>query len=75
VVVTYGGENVASSFLSKLAAKGVQHAVEEREKNDAPGVDAGPRRQGQVIADSTVSTKFLLHLAFVNMSKGIGRGW
>jgi hypothetical protein len=75
VVITYGGENVASSFLSKLAAKGVQQGIEERGKKEAPEVDSGPRRQGQVIADSTVSTKFLLYLAFVNMTKGIGRGW
>jgi hypothetical protein len=75
VVVTYGNENVASSFLSKVAAKGVQQTIEERSSKDAPVIDAGVRRQGQVIADSTVSTKFLLHLAFVNMSKGIGRGW
>ena len=75
VVITYGGENVASSFLSKLAAKGAQQTIEERSTNDAPEIDTGPRRQGQVIAESTVSTKFLLHLAFVNMTKGIGRGW
>jgi hypothetical protein len=75
VVITYGGENVASSFLGKLAAKGVQQAIEERNAKDAPAEDPGPRRHGQVIADSTVSTKFLLYLAFVNMTKGFGRGW
>jgi hypothetical protein len=79
VVITYGGENVASAFLSKLAGKGVQRGLEERGKkalNDSDAdADSGPRRQGQVIEQSTVSTKFLLYLAFVNMEKGIGRGW
>jgi hypothetical protein len=94
IVVTYGGENVASKFLSKLAGKAVHRGFEERRQgvpgdredrgkkavNDSTStgeieVDLSPRRQGQVIAESTVSTKFLLHLAFVNMDKGIGRGW
>lgn len=84
IVITYGGENVASSSLSKLAGKTAQRAIEERGKkaldganaSDAEGgQDPGPRRQGQIIEQSTVSTKFLLHLAFVNMGKGIGRGW
>lgn len=84
IVITYGGENVASGFLSKLAGKTAQRALEARGKealneSTASGGDAGPdlspRRQGQVIEQSTVSTKFLLHLAVVNMDKGIGRGW
>jgi hypothetical protein len=84
IVITYGGENVASSFLGKLAGKSAQRAIEDRGKkamngSSEPGgqaeTDAGPRRQGQVIDESTVSTKFLLYLAFVNMEKGIGRGW
>jgi hypothetical protein len=87
IVVTYGGENVASKFLSRLAGRAVQRGVpgdrDDRGKkavNDTSStgeieVDLSPRRQGQVIAESTVSTKFLLHLAFVNMDKGIGRGW
>jgi hypothetical protein len=83
IVVTYGGENVASSFLGKLVEKGVQRGVEDVARKalngsgsppeDAPHLE--PRRPGQVIDQSTVSTKFLLHLAFVNMEKGIGRGW
>src|SRR5688572_14867685 len=79
VVITYGGENVASSFLTKLAGKSVQRGLEDvgkkalNGKSDPSGdaePDISPRRQGQVIAQSTVSTKFLLHLAFVNMDKG-----
>ena len=35
----------------------------------------GPRRPGQLIAESTLSNKVLLDVAFVNMQKGIGRGW
>ena len=95
IVITYGGENVASSFLAKLAGKSAsrnaveafretQRAAEERAKDALNGRNgsgnsteppSGPRRPGQVIEQSTVSTKFLLHLAFVNMDKGIGRGW
>ena len=95
IVITYGGENVASSFLAKLAGKTASRnavealgqtprAAEERAKDALNGrngsgnsteLPSGPRRPGQVLEQSTVSTKFLLHLAFVNMEKGIGRGW
>jgi hypothetical protein len=84
IVITYGGENVASSVLSKLAGKAAQRAIEEQGKKALNGANAseaedrqdpGLRRQGQVVDQSTVSTKFLLYLGFVNMDKGIGRGW
>jgi hypothetical protein len=82
IVVTYGGEHVTSAFLSKLVEKGARGADDAGRKalngGSNPSDDAAhlePRRQGQVIDQSTVSTKFLLHLAFVNMDKGIGRGW
>jgi hypothetical protein len=84
IVITYGGENVASGFLSRLAGKTAQRAAEGRAKDALNGRNgsgngteqpSGPRRSGQVLEQSTVSTKFLLHLAFVNMDKGIGRGW
>jgi hypothetical protein len=41
---------------------------------EAQDQDTSPA-QGQVIADATLSNKYLLYLAFVNMEKGIGRGW
>ena len=85
IVINYGGENVASKFLSKLAGETVQNRVVEngvksivngagRPSTDT-GLTSGPRRPGQLVDESTLSSKFLLHLAFVNMQKGIGRGW
>jgi hypothetical protein len=85
IVITYGGENVASTFLSKLAGDAVQNRVVEGLGKEAllngtgspkdAGPATGPRRAGQLLAQSTLSNKFLLYLAFVNMQKGIGRGW
>jgi hypothetical protein len=84
IVINYGGENVASNFLSKLAGETLQNRViETAAKNAATGEGAAAdaalvpaaRRPGQLIDESTLSNKFLLHLAFVNMRKGIGRGW
>ena len=84
IVINYGGENVASKFLSTLASETLQTRVNERAVrngggNASPPADAsattGPRRRGQLIDESTLSSRFLLHLAFVNMQKGIGRGW
>ena len=85
IVINYGGENVASKFLSTLASEALQTHVAGRAgknagshgthaANDA-SASTGPRRRGQLIDESTLSSRFLLHLAFVNMQKGIGRGW
>jgi hypothetical protein len=32
-------------------------------------------RPGSVIAEATLTNKYLLYMAFVNMNYGIGRGW
>ena len=85
IVINYGGENVASKFLSTLAGEVTQNRVVEPAARNAvnggakASADSGPatgtRGAGQLIDESTLSNKFLLHLAFVNMQKGIGRGW
>ena len=85
IVITYEGENVASKALSKFAGKMVQgRGVEGWGKKELLGghdssKDAGTRatarRSGALVAESTLSNKFLLYLGFVNMEKGIGRGW
>jgi hypothetical protein len=86
LVVTYGGENVTSKLLTKFAGDTVQNRVIEPRGKDAllkPAGDAAKdtesatagRRPGRVIGQSTLSNRLLLYLAFVNMEKGIGRGW
>jgi len=85
IVITYEGENVASKALSKFAGKMVQgRGVEGWGKKELLGGDdsskdagtsATTRRSGALIAESTLSTTYLLYLGFVNMEKGIGRGW
>jgi hypothetical protein len=84
IVINYGGENVASAFLGKLASESLQNrAAEAAVRNGKPSANepAEPpspwasRHRGQLIDASTISSRFLLDLAFVNMQKGIGRGW
>lgn len=85
IVINYRGENVASSFLSKLASESLQtRATDAAARNGkaAPGGPAGEsgpargaRRAGQLVDESTLSSRFLLDLGFVNMQKGIGHGW
>jgi hypothetical protein len=82
IVITYGGKDVASTTLSKFAGKVATKGVETWAKGTLhPGkADGGEdarasRRGGQLVANATLSDKFLLYLAFVNMEKGIGRGW
>lgn len=84
IVINYGGENVASSFLARLASETIQtRAADAASRKAGVPADDGPReslssirrRPGQLIDDSTLSSRFLLDLAFVNMQKGIGHGW
>jgi hypothetical protein len=82
IVIDYGGEHVASKFLSTLAAGAAPSRIDGGRNGSANGSEpstdialAGPRRPGQLIDDSTLSNRLLLHLAFVNMQKGVGRGW
>lgn len=81
ITVTYGGEHVASSFLRSLEqrreladAETGPITLSETPAGESP-MDTSPRPQGQIIDQATVSTKFLLDLAFVNVEKGIGQGW
>ena len=82
IVITYGGENVASKILAKAAGKTAQKGVEAWGKSALANTNGGdadteaaPRRPGPLVAESTLSSRYLLYLAFVNMEKGIGRGW
>jgi hypothetical protein len=80
IVITYGGENVASTALSKFTdkvqAKGVEvWAKGKLSEQSSNGARVSARRPGQLVSESTLSNKFLLYLAFVNLEKGIGRGW
>jgi hypothetical protein len=85
IVITYGGQNVAAQSLSggagvlpkavgaaiKKAGEYGARAVTPDSPADAPAVGA----PGRLVRDATISDKFLLYLAFVNMTKGIGHGW
>jgi hypothetical protein len=76
IVITYQGQNVASTVLSKLTDKVQAKGVEvwsTKKLSEKPPVTNGAR--GQIVAEATLSDKYLLYLAFVNMDKGIGRGW
>jgi hypothetical protein len=85
VVITYDGKDVAAKFISKMAGTLVQKrgiedygkskilALGHTDTNEDPSESRG--RNGQVIAEATLSNKYLLYLAFVNQEKGIGRGW
>jgi len=83
IVITYGGENIASTALSKFAGKTVQtRLIEKAGKNwllgPSPQQDASPeptRRRNVLIDETTLTNKLLLHLGYVNMDNGIGRGW
>ena len=81
LMINYGGKNVASSVLSKFTGKAVQGGIELGAKksllgsSNGNGATNGNSAQGQLIAEATLSDKYLLYLGFVNMSKGIGHGW
>lgn len=71
-----GIKNVTSDLLTKSATKSVEKTLESRGKQaleDSPATN--PRQSGRIVSDATLSNKLLLYLAFVNMEKGIGRGW
>jgi len=87
IVITYEGKNVASAFLSKFAAKMVQsRGIEKAGKKMLLNLGSSPkedgvtsndqlRRPGRLIDETTITNKYLLYLAYVNMDNGIGRGW
>jgi hypothetical protein len=77
--------NVADEILRKFAKELAQkRGIEGAGKNailrtgssssSAPNRQ-GSSRQGAVLAEATLTSKFLLYLAFVNMNEGVGRGW
>lgn len=77
-------KNVADEVLRKFAKEVAQkRGIEGAGKNallrmgsSAASVAAGAsHRQGSVMAEATLTNKYLLYLAFVNMDYGIGRGW
>lgn len=87
MVISYGGENKAAEVLGKFAGKlaqkqGVEKAGRDRLLGTAAPAREGERvgydrmsRQGVLLKDATLTNKFLLYFAYVNMEKGIGRGW
>jgi hypothetical protein len=87
LTITYGGENQANVVLSKLAEKVLfKQGIEGYGKKlllgqvtppppVIPKTTAGQDYQLRVLADATLTNKYLLHLSFVDMQNGIGRGW
>jgi hypothetical protein len=84
ISITYGGDNKASELLTGFGKSAVKEGIKSGTKavllgsNGASQGDeagAGTRRSGQLVREATLSNKFLLYLAFVNMTKGIGHGW
>lgn len=76
IVITYQGQNVAATVLAKFTDKVQAKGVEvwaTKNPSEKPQPAGGAR--GQIVAQATLSDKYLLYLAFVNMEKGIGRGW
>ena len=83
--VTYGGKNVAAQLLAKWAGKAaMKQGVEGYGKQVLLGghppapeghTKAGLDYQKGVLADATVTNRYLLYLAFVDAEQGIGHGW
>ena len=77
--------NVADEVLRKLAKELAQkRGIEGAGKNallragssSSSAANGGvSSHQGTVLAEATLTSKYLLYLAFVNMNQGIGRGW
>lgn len=76
-------ENVASKFLGKMAAKTVQGNLIEKQGRDwllgssvqMQSSGNSSYKRSTLIDEATLTDKYLLNLAFVNMSMGIGQGW
>lgn len=86
IVITYDGNNVASQVLSKFTGtmvqkRGIEGSLKKQilgsgsSNGGGDGSDDNSRRQSRIIEDTTISNKYLLYLAYVNMDLGIGRGW
>jgi hypothetical protein len=72
-------EDQAGTVAGKLAAKFVQRQGIETMGKKMLASGSPPSttsdRIGPVVQQMTMTNKLLLYLAFVNMDKGIGRGW
>ena len=42
---------------------------------DANGSTNTPKCSGWLVGEAALTNKFLLHVGFINMMKGIARGW
>ena len=76
ILITYGGQNAASTVLSKFTQavgteKGKQLLLGSPPKHD----EEAHARRSPLIAETTLTNRLLLYLGFVNMDNGIGRGW
>lgn len=86
-VVKLSDENVTSELLTRYAGKVAQNIMIEKKGRNAlldmmnqtatvaPQRGQMAARQKSIINETTISTRRLLNLAFVNMNKGIGNGW
>jgi len=78
VVISYGGKDVAAQLLPKAAATAIKKGIEAGVKGASSSASAAPTGRtghGHIVGNATISDKFLLDLAFVNMTKGIGHRW
>jgi hypothetical protein len=84
--INYGGKQVAADLLARWAGKVVfKQGVEGYGKSvlqggsppvpPTPRTTAGHDYQRGLLADATLTNKYLLYLSFVDMERGIGRGW
>jgi hypothetical protein len=74
--VTAAGDDLASKTAQGLTGEVLKKGLEiGAAKMAAPAPEKRVKRSGQVIEHATLSNKYLLYFAYVNMSKGIGRGW
>ena len=72
VNLKYAGDTLQNRGVEKLGKDALLKNGTATAESDAT---PSRRRPGRVVGESTLSNKLLLYLAFVNMEKGIGRGW
>jgi len=70
----------AKEVVQKRGIEGAgKNAIVRTTSSSGPSADtatsARPSQQGTLIEQATLTSKYLLYLAFVNMNEGIGRGW
>lgn len=70
--------NITADLLAKGLPKVVQNTTKLAvggSKSSSGGGSSGGSGKASVLDDATTTNKLLLWLGFVNMDKGIGRGW